>query len=150
MSVAAILPLIAALTMALFAVAAAAQAPQRVDVYLFWGHGCPHCDREIEFLKRLEAREPRLKVHYLEISRNAENRAVFAAVGYRYKLQPLSVPLTLVGDAVMVGYATDASSGAELRRSIAGCLDRGCPDVVAPFFKGVPGRTPANPAVSSG
>jgi hypothetical protein len=141
---------LAALALALFAPVIWAQSPARLDVYLFWTAGCPHCDREIAFLKRLEAEEPRLKVHYLEVSRNADNRAVFAAIAYRFKLARLSVPVTLVGNAVLVGYATDQSSGAELKRSIAACLERGCPDVVAPLFKGIPGRAPGNPAVPGG
>ncbi|MCC7485097.1 MAG: hypothetical protein IT529_08890 [Burkholderiales bacterium] len=137
---------VAVLLLALVPAVAAAQSPQRLDVYVFWAIGCPHCEREIEFLKRLEAREPRLKVHYLEITRSAGNRAVLAAIAHRYKIERISVPVTLVGDAVMMGYATDASSGAELTRGIAACLERGCPDVVAPLFKGVPGRAPGNAA----
>ena len=27
-------------------------AAEAVDVYVFWRMGCPHCEREIEFLKR--------------------------------------------------------------------------------------------------
>ena len=50
---------IAALALALLAFAAGAQPQERVELYLFWGAGCPHCEREIDFLKRLEAEEPR-------------------------------------------------------------------------------------------
>jgi len=38
--------------------APAGAAPQTVDVYLFWRVGCPHCEREIDFLERLGAEEP--------------------------------------------------------------------------------------------
>ncbi len=47
--------MVAALLLALLAFAAGAQPGERVEVYLFWGDGCPHCEREIDFLKRLEA-----------------------------------------------------------------------------------------------
>lgn len=111
-----------------------ARAVERVDVYLYWAIGCPHCEREIAFLKRVEAGEPRMQVHYLEVSRDAANRRAFKAVAERLALEELSVPLTLVGDAPMVGYATDETSGAELMRRIAYCMASACPDTVAPML----------------
>ncbi|MFY9314435.1 MAG: hypothetical protein WAO95_02610 [Burkholderiales bacterium] len=119
---------LAALILALLAFAAASQPQQRVELTLFWAEGCPHCEREIEFLKRLEASEPRLRVHYLEVSRDAANQSAFAAAVRKLALEEPAVPLTLVGEAALVGYATDETSGAELRRLIGLCLAGRCPD----------------------
>ena len=129
---------LAALVLALLAFMAAAQSSARVDVYVFWAIGCPHCEREIEFLKRLEAEEPRLRAHYLEVSRDAAGRRVFAGVARRLQIEEPAVPLTVVGDAPMVGYANDATSGVELRRLVEHCLASGCPDSVGPLL-GAPG-----------
>ena len=126
---------LAALAVALLAFAAAAQPQERVELYLFWAQGCPHCEREIEFLKRLEAGEPRLRAHYLEVSRDAANRRAFAAVVERIALEDPAVPLTVVGEAAIVGYASDATTGAELRRLVASCLARGCPDTIGPLLQ---------------
>jgi thiol-disulfide isomerase/thioredoxin len=126
---------LAALALALLAFAAGAQPRDRVDAYLFWGIGCPHCEREIDFLKRLEAEEPRLRVRYLEVTGDAANRKAFAAVIAKIALEDPAVPLTLVGDAAMVGYASDDTSGAELRRMIGKCLASGCPDTVGPLLQ---------------
>jgi hypothetical protein len=133
-----------ALLLALLAFAAGAQPQERVDAYLFWGLGCPHCERAIEFFKRLEAEEPRLRVHYLEVSRDAANQEAFAAIVKKIALDEPAVPLTLVGDAVLVGYGDDETSGAEIRRLVAGCLATGCPDAVAPLL-----RTPASVATDA-
>ncbi len=126
---------LAALAIALFAFAAGAQPSGQVDVYVFWALSCPHCEREIGFLKRLEAGEPRLRVHALEVSRDAANRRAFAAVVKQLRIDEPAVPLTVVGDAPMVGYASDATSGAELRRLIERCLASGCPDAVGPVLR---------------
>ena len=134
--------LLAALFFALSAVTAAAQPSGRVDLYLFWAIGCPHCEREIEFLKRLEAEEPRLRVHYLEVSRDAANQKAFTAVVEKFVPDDPAVPLTLVGDAAMVGYGTDETSGAGLRRRIAYCLASGCPDTIGPMVRGLAGGNP--------
>lgn len=117
--------------------AAHARAAEQVQVYLFWAAGCPHCDREIEFLKGVEAGDPRVRVHYLEVSRDAGSRQAFKAVAEQLALEELSVPLTLVGNVPMAGYLTDDSSGVELRRRIDYCLASGCPDIVAPILRGL-------------
>jgi hypothetical protein len=131
---------LAALVLALAALGAAAQASERVDAYVFWAEGCPHCLRAIDFLKRLEGEEPRLRAHYLEVSRDAANQAAFTAVVESIALEEPGVPLIVVGDAVMVGYATDATSGAELRRRIDDCLATGCPDIVGPLVRATEGE----------
>jgi cytochrome c biogenesis protein CcdA/thiol-disulfide isomerase/thioredoxin len=126
---------LAGLLVALLTVTAQARPAERVDVYLFWAIGCPHCEREIEFLKRLEADEPRLRVHYLELTREPASRNAFAAVVKKFAIEDPAVPLTVAGDAAMIGYATDATSGAELRRRIDACLAAGCPDTVGPLVR---------------
>ena len=128
---------LAAVLFALLAGSAAAQPAPQVQVYLFWGDGCPHCEREIAFLKRLETEEPRARVHYLEVSRVAANREAFITVSEKLRLEDLAVPLTLVGDAPMVGFDTGETSGAELRRRIAYCLASGCTDTVGPIVSAV-------------
>jgi hypothetical protein len=139
---------LATLLFALFATAAAAQPPGQVDVHLFWAEGCPHCQRAIDYLKRLEGEEPRLRAHYLEVSRDAANRAAFIAVVERVALEEPAVPLIVVGESAMVGYTSDATSGAELRRRIDACLAQGCPDMVGQLAQGPKGEG-ARPAAGA-
>jgi hypothetical protein len=126
---------LAALLLAVVAPLAAAQAAARADLYLFWAESGPHCGEEIEFLKRVEAEEPRLRVRYLEVTRDRAAQRAFVATVERIALKEPAVPLTLVGDFVMVGYESDATSGAELRRRIGECLARPCADLVAPLLR---------------
>ena len=51
-----------------------------VDIYVFWQIGCPHCAFEKDFLVRLMAEEPRIRVHELEISQSPANQAVFRSI----------------------------------------------------------------------
>jgi thiol-disulfide isomerase/thioredoxin len=137
-----------ALLLALVVPLAAAQAPARADLYLFWAEGCPHCQTEIEFLKRLEGQEPRLRVHYLEVSRDRRNQEAFAALVEHIQLPELAVPLTVVGEAVMVGYESDATSGAALARRVHECLAKTCADIVSPLLRPIaaPGPAATGPA----
>ncbi len=44
-----------------------------VTLYLFWGKGCPHCDKEKVFLERLRKTYPELKIKDYEVWHNKEN-----------------------------------------------------------------------------
>jgi thiol-disulfide isomerase/thioredoxin len=126
---------VAALVLAMLAPLAGAQAPAKTDLYLFWSETCPHCRDEIEFLKRLEADKPRLRVHYLEVSNDRASQRAFAAVVERIGLQEPAVPLTVIGEAVMVGYESDTTSGAALARRVDECLGKACADIVRPLLE---------------
>jgi thiol-disulfide isomerase/thioredoxin len=138
---------IIAITLALAAASAAwAQLSYPVTVTLFWAEGCPHCEREIDFLKRLEAEESRLTVRYLEVTRSAVNRDVFRTVGARFPPDQLGVPLTVIGDRVLPGYGTDASTGAQIRGLVTECIAHGCADTVAPLLEA---HSPAAPPAAA-
>lgn len=140
---------LAFLLFAALGAAAAAKPAARVDAYVFWAEGCPHCRHAITFLQRLEQEESRLRAHFLEVSRDAANQSAFAAVAKRLEPEEPAVPLIVVGDTLMVGYASDATSDAELRRLVAHCLANACPDMVAPLL-GAAGQAQPPAAPSSG
>ena len=76
---------------------AAASDERKVNVYFFWKDGCPHCEREKDFLTRWQGEETRIRVHYLEISRETDNYEAFAALIGQFGIER-RVPLTVVGD----------------------------------------------------
>jgi hypothetical protein len=108
------------------------ESPASVDAYLFWALGCPHCERALAFLERLEREVPRLRVHRLEVTRDTRNRDAFLEIVQRARIADPGVPLAVVGDRVVEGYLDDASTGADLRALVLACAAAGCPDVVAP------------------
>jgi hypothetical protein len=103
-------------------------AAASVDVYLFWRVGCPHCEREIEFLDALAAASAEVRLHKLEVSGSRENAALMVEAARRLGVEAGSVPLTVVGSRAWVGY--DERIGREIGAQIAACLERGCPDAV--------------------
>lgn len=100
-------------------------------VYLFWSEGCPHCEREIDFLQRLQQMQPQLALHDFEITGDGGNRALFRKVVEAFGIDDPAVPLTIIGNRVWVGYADDATTGSEMQRRIALCAVQSCPDAVA-------------------
>jgi glutaredoxin len=139
---------LAAVVAAFAPVAPAGAAPDpAVDVYLFWALGCPHCERAMAFLDRLEREEPRIRGHRLEITRDARNREVFIRLVERFAVADPGVPFVVIGNRSILGYFDDASTGTELRALALDCVGTPCPDIVAPLL-GAGGPTAA-PAASA-
>ena len=136
---------------ALFSIGALiAPAPATADavaIHVFWREGCPHCERELEFLHRLEREQPEARVHAYNVGRSASARALMLNVGTLLLADTGSVPLTVVGDSVFSGYLDDATTGAAIRARVLDCATRGCPDTVA-ALRG-PGAAPTAPAADA-
>lgn len=134
---------------------AGAEAPagaSRVEVHLFWREGCPHCEREREFLRRFAALEPRVVVREYELLRDRENLALFLRATAALGVDSGAVPLTVVGDRVWVGYIDDLSTGRAITDRVAECLATACPDTVKASMI-APAKSPrewASPSPGSG
>lgn len=105
-----------------------------VPVYLFWVHGCPHCAREIKYLQGLSQELPAVDLKLFEITSAGEGRRVFLEVVRVLGISEPSVPLTVIGNHVWMGFAADSSSSRQMRERIDFCLQAACPDALAPLL----------------
>ena len=120
--------------------AAQAAGPPSLTIHYFRAEGCPHCEDAGAFFARLAAEEPRIAVRDYEISRDAENRALFQAALQALGVEEGGVPFIFVGDWATLGFHADATTGAEIRRQAERCLASSCPDALAAIRDG---RAPA-------
>ena len=116
--------------------AAHAVEPPALTIHYFRADGCPHCEDAGAFFARLAAEEPRIAVRDYEISRDPENRALFQAALQALAVEEGGVPFIFVGDWATLGFHTDATTGAEIRRQVARCLASSCPDALAAIRAG--------------
>ena len=98
----------------------AGAADSDLDLVLFWGQGCPHCEAEWEFLAELGAEFPDLEITGYEVRYNPDNWDLFVAVMAEHGLEPMVVPTTILGDRVWQGF--DAAVGDEIRLAVAAAL----------------------------
>ena len=98
-------------------------------VTLFWGEGCPHCEREKMFLKGLQRQHPGLAVREYEVWKNRENAALYRRVLRAAGIKQAGVPGTVVGAAVFMGFNDQTRKA--IGDAITHCLQAGCPDGVA-------------------
>jgi len=98
-----------------------------VRVYLFASSTCPHCKEEEEFLGNLVKRLPFLEVERFEISNNSKFavKKVFTALSREHKTFG-SVPLTIIGNNLFVGFDSSEKMGAEFSQVIKSCALNSC------------------------
>ena len=103
---------------------ARAQAPQPVELVYFYGAGCPHCARMGEFLQRMRAQYPHLRLREFEVYGDRANARLLARVAAGYRVEIEGVPMVFVGDHALGGISDEITAGIE--RAIAECGARGC------------------------
>ena len=81
-------------------------AAEVVNVYLFWGDGCPHCEEERPFLHALANSDfaGRLKIHEYEVWYNEENADLGDQFAKAYGVEPTGVPMTFIGTHFFSGF----------------------------------------------
>jgi glutaredoxin len=76
-----------------------------VNVYLFWGQGCPHCETQKRFLATLRDRYPTMEVRLFEVWYDAANRELMQEMAGAFGRTVSAVPMTFIGDEAWVGFS---------------------------------------------
>jgi thiol-disulfide isomerase/thioredoxin len=125
-----IIKILPALLVLFFVVKPVFAQGKQVNVYFFWGEGCPHCDQEKPFLDQLERKYPTVKVFDFEVWNNAENRRYLIEVGEKLKTDVSGVPFTVVGDEAYIGFSQSLTSE-QIEDRLKYCVSNSCSDSVA-------------------
>ncbi|GAK56656.1 membrane protein, putative [Candidatus Vecturithrix granuli] len=118
------------LTVSITLFAFQAAADEHPILYLFWGNGCPHCAEEKEFLAMLREQYPELEMRFFEVWDHPQFATLGEALAQAYQIQATSVPLTFLGDYVVVGFRSWEETGMEIDAQVQHCLQQGCPDAL--------------------
>ena len=86
-----------------------------VDIYLFYGDGCPHCAAEEKFLESYLKSNEDVVLHRYEVWYNEENVKLLKEVGDLLGVTPNGVPYTVIGDDVISGYMSNDTTGEQIR-----------------------------------
>ncbi|NPV41753.1 MAG: glutaredoxin family protein [Anaerolineae bacterium] len=98
--------------------------PMPVNVYFFWGDGCPHCAAEKPFLESLVEQYPQVKLHAYEIYYVEKNRELFKEFGTALDFEPQGVPTTIIGRQYWVGFREEYKT--EIEAAIRACMQDHC------------------------
>ncbi len=95
-------------------------------VYFFWGRGCPHCEKEMQFLQGLKRSQPSLEVRDFEVWHHRENSALLARLLRAHGVQSSGVPVTFVHDRLFSGFT--ARTRLQIEKAIESCSIMPCRD----------------------
>lgn len=108
-------------------------ATDKVNVYIFWGKGCPHCSALGNYLAaHVKDYEKFAKIYSFEVWEDRENKEFFKSFAEHLKVDANGVPFTIFADAEPVpGFGTD-KDGERLVASIKAIYDKtfGAPEKV--------------------
>ena len=80
------------------------QTEGAVNIYMFWGNGCPHCKNQWETLEDLRKEYPNdFKVYGFEIWNSAENKELLYTFAGAMGDEVNAVPYTIIGDKSFTG-----------------------------------------------
>lgn len=117
-----------AIAVALVFASAAAQRSFPVEVYFFWGDGCPYCHQELAFLDELTARFPDVTVHAFEVWNDTGNRVWLQAFSDAFDQPVRAVPVTFIGEHAWIGFS-EVIAG-QIAASVEGYRAYEAPDAV--------------------
>lgn len=110
---------------------ALAQENTKLNLYFFWGNGCPHCANEKPFLDKLENEfNDSIEIHRYEVWGDKNNLDLLVKIGKELNLDISGVPLTIIGNEAFVGYSEGYTSK-QIEDRVAYCLENICIDSVA-------------------
>ncbi|MBS7021070.1 MAG: glutaredoxin family protein [Firmicutes bacterium] len=112
------------------------EATDKLNVYLFHGNGCPHCEAEIEFLESIQSDYPYMNLIKYEIWENEENQALAEQVKQRIESSSRGVPFLVIGDKAFTGFSEDRKR--DIRRTLEYYETEKAPDLVGDILKGIP------------
>lgn len=119
---------------AIFLFARDINASEKINLYFFYGDGCPHCAKEEVFFEKLEKEEENIEIFYYETWKNRENAELLKKVAKKLGVEVGGVPFLVIGDKTVVGFYSEETTGEKIRRIINDYKEEECSDVVEPII----------------
>lgn len=111
---------------------------KKINVYIFRGEGCPHCEEALEFFDSLEKDEEYSKYYNLvkyEVWNNKDNAKLMEEVAKAYDEEASGVPYIIIGEKTYSGYSS--ASDDEIKEAIkAAYNDKEYKDIVKEVKEG--------------
>lgn len=105
-------------------------AEQKIDLYFFYGDGCPHCAKEEVFLDKIKRDNKNIIIHSYETWNNRENAQLLISIGKQLNVNVNGVPFLVIGDRAVSGFYDESTTGKKILDIIENYELYGCKDVV--------------------
>jgi hypothetical protein len=95
-----------------------------IQLYFFWSLSCPHCTAAHPFISAIPQHRPWVRLHALELSRNAQNVAHFRHIAALAGGEAAAVPSIAFCGELHVGWDDASGAGAHLLAELDACHAR--------------------------
>ena len=83
----------------------------KVNIYFFWGDGCPHCESEFAFFDSIESEYgDYYNLYTFETWQNEENAELLKTFSDAMEVESRGVPYTIIGEEVFTGFSESMES----------------------------------------
>ena len=113
-----------------------------VNIYYFYGEGCPYCEIASPILQGFAGENPRIGLEQFEVYSDTEARNLFYEFAAAFGFEPRAVPTIFIGERYWEGFSDNIKL--EIETYINTCLADGCVDKGQEILAGIP-STPALP-----
>ena len=99
-----------------------------IHLYMFYGQGCPHCNKLKMFLNEIKNKYPLLKIREYEVYQDNKGRELFEKMSKAYNRSIEGVPTVFIDNKVIVGFSNKIS--VSLENEVKRCLSEECIDPI--------------------
>ena len=83
----------------------------KVNIYFFWGDGCPHCESEFAFFDSIESEYgDYYNLYTFETWQNEKNAELLKTFSDAMEVESRGVPYTIIGEEVFTGFSESMES----------------------------------------
>lgn len=82
---------------------------KEVNVYMFYGKTCPHCEEALEYLNSIKEKYD-LNIIKYEVWYNSDNRALMDDIAKSLDVNPTGVPFVIIDNTPIFGYSKDVTN----------------------------------------
>jgi len=108
----------------------------KINIYFFWGDGCPHCEKEKAFLETFQEENPDVVVRDYEVWGSRENLNLMMEFAKELDIDVRGVPFTVIGEHYVIGWVSDDYSGGKIEEAVECGRSESCPDIGAKLANG--------------
>ena len=101
---------------------------KNINMYLFYGEGCPHCAALEEYLDEYLKDKPNIKLYTYEIWNSKENSELLEKVSQALDIEATGIPYLVIGEDVVSGFAKGITERS-IDKKINKCLTEDYQDI---------------------
>ncbi len=86
----------------------------KVNIYLFWGDGCPHCKEEYEYIESINKKYGKyFNLYGFEVWEHEENAKLLEDISKKLGIKIKGVPFTIIGEKYYSGFSSNTKKKIE-------------------------------------